>query len=296
MNTGTSDSSEHSRESWEDSPSVFSSGYLGNGEWSENRVDRQGYASHRSTGARLGSSETAPGKALPAEASPRKSQKFAQWFGLRPGSQPIVTLSLIAVCFLVYIAGQFIQQVRLNLVFAPILGDLQPYRFLASAFVHAGIWHLVLNMYALYLAGSALEPAIGRTRFAGIYLLSAVAGNTAVALISDPYSQSWVTATVGASGAVFGVFGALFVLMRQFDANARSLFIVIVANLVLGFLPGMNISWESHVGGLLAGGVLMAVLLIGRAQTPIRLRPWRDVLTFLLALVSLVGFIFLAYR
>ena len=100
--------------------------------------------------------------------------------------------------------------------------------------------------------------------FLGIYLLSAVAGNIAVLLTADPSGQSWITATVGASGAVFGVFGALFILVRHFGSNATSLIIVIVANLLLGFVPGMNISWQSHVGGLLIGGILMRLMTMGR--------------------------------
>ncbi|MCF2707219.1 rhomboid family intramembrane serine protease [Arcanobacterium haemolyticum] len=224
------------------------------------------------------------------------TSRLAQWLGVRPGPQPVVTITLIALCVGIFIVGEFVQQVRFALVFAPVLGDIQPYRFLGSTFLHAGFWHLVFNMYALWLVGSVLEPMLGRLRFFGVYILSAFAGNVAVLLTSDQFSQSWNTATVGASGAVFGVFGALFVLMRQFDANARSLLVVIVANLALGFIPGMNISWESHVGGLVVGGALMALMLAGRAQNSVTVRRVRDVALFALTTAALVGLVFWGYR
>ncbi|MDN6486070.1 MAG: rhomboid family intramembrane serine protease, partial [Ancrocorticia sp.] len=124
----------------------------------------------------------------------------------------------------------------------------------------------------------------------------AVAGNIAVLLTADPSGQSWITATVGASGAVFGVFGALFILVRHFGSNATSLIIVIVANLLLGFVPGMNISWQSHVGGLLIGGILMRLMTMGRESlTPTR-RRIRDAVVFLVVASALVGLFFWGYR
>ncbi|MGO1636928.1 rhomboid family intramembrane serine protease [Ancrocorticia populi] len=221
-----------------------------------------------------------------------KSRRF---LGIENVNAP-VTLCLIGVCVAVAIAEFLNQRIGAALVYAPVLGEDQPYRILGSAFLHAGFWHLVFNMYALWLVGSALEPAIGRIRFLGIYLLSAVAGNIAVLLTADPSGQSWITATVGASGAVFGVFGALFILVRHFGSNATSLIIVIVANLLLGFVPGMNISWQSHVGGLLIGGILMRLMTMGRESlTPTR-RRIRDAVVFLVVASALVGLFFWGYR
>lgn len=225
-------------------------------------------------------------------------QRAARWLGFRPGKQPVATLGLIALCVLVAFAELISQRVGASLVFAPILGDVQPYRFLGSAFLHSGFWHLLFNMYALWLIGSALEPIIGRARFLAIYLLSAIAGNVAVLLTADPSGQSWIRATAGASGAVFGVFGALFLLVRHFGSDATSLLVVLVANLALGFIPGMNISWQSHVGGLVMGAALMGLMMTGRTQWrsgPTRWR-WRDVLIIVLAIAVLVGLFFWGYR
>ena len=223
-------------------------------------------------------------------------RRLGAWLGVRPGKQPVVTLSLIAICVLVAFAELISQQVGAALIFAPTLGEIQPYRFLGSTFLHAGFWHLLFNMYALWLVGSALEPIIGRLRFFAIYLLSAVAGNIAVLLTADPSGQSWITPTVGASGAVFGVFGAFFLLVRHLGSDATSLLVVIVANLALGFVPGMNISWQSHVGGLVMGAALMGLMMVGRAQMSPPRRRWRDTAVIVVAAAVLVGLFFWGYR
>lgn len=223
-------------------------------------------------------------------------QEVARWLGFRRGTQPVVTMSLIAMCVLVAFAELISQQVGASLVFAPIVGESQPYRFVGSTFLHAGFWHLLFNMYALWLIGSALEPIIGRVRFLAIYLLSAVAGNIAVLLTADPSGQSWVRATAGASGAVFGLFGALFLLVRHFGSDATSLLVVLVANLALGFVPGMNISWQSHVGGLIMGGALMGLMMMGRNQLGLNGKRWHDTWIIALAIAVLVGLFFWGYR
>lgn len=222
-------------------------------------------------------------------------ERVRRWLGIG-GQRVPVTLSLIGICVLVAVAELFSQSVGAAIVYAPVLGWDQPYRILGSAFLHAGFWHLLFNMYALWLVGSVLEPAIGRIRFLGIYLFSAVAGNIAVLLTADPSGQSWITATVGASGAVFGVFGALFLLVRHFGSNATSLFAVIVVNLLLGFVPGMNISWQSHVGGLVTGALLMALMMVGRDSMTARGRRIRDVAVFVLVAGALVGLYFWGYQ
>lgn len=224
-------------------------------------------------------------------------RRLAERLGFTPGRNvPVVTSTIIILCVLVALSEMFSQRVGASLVFAPVIGDHEPWRFLGSAFLHAGFWHLLFNMYALWLVGSILEPAIGRVRFLAIYLLSAVAGNVFVLLTADPSGQSWITATVGASGAVFGVFGAVFVLMKHFDSNATSILVVIVANLALGFIPGMNISWQSHVGGLIAGSVVMALMMMRRGQISVRWRNIRDVAIVIGTTAVLVGLIWWAYQ
>lgn len=173
---------------------------------------------------------------------------------------PLVTVGIIAACVLADIAVRISDTVGYRLLFAPVFAEVEPYRFLTSAFMHSGFLHLLLNMYALWILGSILEPILGRVRFATLYLLSAVAGNVAVLLFASPMDSSWNTAVVGASGAVFGLLGAQMVIARLSGADLTNLLIVVGLNLVISFSPGMNISWQSHVGGFVMGVVTVKAL------------------------------------
>ena len=131
----------------------------------------------------------------------------------------------------------------------------QDYRLLSAAFVHYGLLHLALNMYALYLIGGAFERYVGSMRFLAIYLVSALAGSFG-ALLVTPHSH-----TVGASGAIFGLMGALFVLERQrgMALLGGSIGGLILINLLITFgIPGISIG--GHVGGLIGGGLVAFAL------------------------------------
>ncbi|HEY7397394.1 MAG TPA: rhomboid family intramembrane serine protease [Gaiellaceae bacterium] len=135
----------------------------------------------------------------------------------------------------------------------PIMGVAHGewWRLVTAAFLHYGPIHLGLNMLALYFGGTVLEQVIGHWRFALLYVASGIAGS-AGALIVTPNSP-----TVGASGAIFGVFGALFALERRgiIQSNGQILALIVI-NLVFTFaVPGISIG--GHVGGLIAGFVLM---------------------------------------
>ncbi len=129
------------------------------------------------------------------------------------------------------------------------------WRLLSSAFLHGGVIHLGLNMLVLWMIGSAMEEALGRARFLGIYLVSGLAGAAGALLLSEPNEP-----TVGASGAIFGLLGAALVLERQRNSVlAGSVLPIILLNLVFTFaIP--NISIGGHLGGL-AGGALCALAL-----------------------------------
>jgi len=138
------------------------------------------------------------------------------------------------------------------------------WRLLTSAFLHYGPFHLLMNMYSLYFAGSILEQVIGRWRFLLLYLVSGIAG-AAGALFWSPNA-----ATVGASGAIFGVLGALFVLERRGHlATGGQIAALIVINLVFTFALSSFISVGGHVGGLVGGLVLTLAFVRFRASTPL---------------------------
>jgi membrane associated rhomboid family serine protease len=140
-------------------------------------------------------------------------------------------------------------------LYGPAVASGQDYRLLSAAFVHYGLLHLALNMYALYLIGGAFERYVGSMRFLAIYLVSALAGSFG-ALLVTPHSH-----TVGASGAIFGLMGALFVLERQrgMALLGGSIGGLIVINLLITFgIPGISIG--GHVGGLIGGGLVAFAL------------------------------------
>jgi membrane associated rhomboid family serine protease len=129
------------------------------------------------------------------------------------------------------------------------------YRIVTAGFLHSGIIHLGLNMFALYILGTLLESAIGTRRFLGVYFAAVLAGS-AGALLLDPDKL-----TVGASGGIFGLMAAAFLIARQrgLDELASQIGIFVVLNLVFTFsVP--NISIGGHLGGLVGGG--LAALLI----------------------------------
>jgi membrane associated rhomboid family serine protease len=134
----------------------------------------------------------------------------------------------------------------------------QWYRLLTSAFLHEpglsgfGPAHIIFNMWALILVGPALERLLGHARFLTVSLVSALGGSVAL-LVLAPYELA-----LGASGAIFGLFGAWFVVARRLRLDSRWIVTIIVLNLVIGFVGHSLIAWQAHVGGLLAGGLLTA--------------------------------------
>ena len=134
-------------------------------------------------------------------------------------------------------------------------------RLITSAFLHGSLLHLASNMLALYIVGAPLERVLGTARYLAIYLASALGGSLLALLLSPPD-----TLGVGASGAVFGLFGALVVLRNRVGAGARGVATLIGLNLVISFaVPG--ISWQAHIGGLVTG-VVAALLLGGWRRRP----------------------------
>lgn len=137
------------------------------------------------------------------------------------------------------------------------VADGEWYRLLSGGFLHAGLLHLGFNMFALFILGRLLEPAIGTPRFLALYFASLFAGSFGALALSDP-----VDVTVGASGAIFGLFGAAFVIARGrgLDTIASELGFLLLINLALTFgVRGISIG--GHLGGL-AGGLLCALIVV----------------------------------
>ena len=184
------------------------------------------------------------------------------------GGRPVVTYAIIAITAFAFLLGLipgFGDLVRGSLLFwAPSIYPtlpvpFQPWTVLTVALVHSSFWHIGLNMLALWLIGRSLEPLLGRWRFLTLYLLSTLGGSVAVALLSFP------TQVVGASGAIFGLFGALLVIGRHLGANVTGIAIILGLNLVIGFIPGFNVSWQAHVGGLVVGALVGLIFSVTRS-------------------------------
>ncbi|WP_327316380.1 rhomboid family intramembrane serine protease [Streptomyces sp. NBC_01235] len=126
----------------------------------------------------------------------------------------------------------------------------QWYRLLTSMFLHGSIIHILSNMLSLWWIGGPLEAALGRARFLALYMASGLAGSALTYLIAEPNQAS-----LGASGAIFGLFGALAVLVRRQRLDMRPIIALLVINLVITF-GWSGIAWQAHIGGLVAGVVI----------------------------------------
>lgn len=124
------------------------------------------------------------------------------------------------------------------------------YRLVTSMFTHQQIWHIAFNMLSLWWIGGPLEAALGRARYLALYFVSGLAGSALTYLLASP-----TQATLGASGAIFGLFGAMAVLMRRLRYDMRPVIALLVINLIFTFSPGLHIAWQAHIGGLVAGVV-----------------------------------------
>lgn len=191
-----------------------------------------------------------------------------QFGGVARTGAPILTYALIAVnvvMFVLQMASN--QQLTTDLTLWPrgiALGD-QYYRLVTSMFLHYGAMHLLFNMWALYVVGPPLEQWLGRLRFGALYALSGLGGSTLVYLLT-PLD----TPTAGASGAIFGLFGAIFVVARKLELDVRAIAAVVIINLVFTFVgPALGtgaISWQGHIGGLITGAGIAAAYVYAPSE------------------------------
>ena len=168
-----------------------------------------------------------------------------------PAGTPVVTITLIAICVVLYIVQQANPGFTARYALIPFAVEQGQYaRLITSAFLHASVLHLGTNMLTLYIVGAPLERVLRPVRYLIVYFLSALGGSLFSVWLSPQFSIG-----VGASGAIFGLFGALVVLRRQIGAEAGALAVLIGLNLVISFTVP-NISWQAHIGGLITGALV----------------------------------------
>jgi membrane associated rhomboid family serine protease len=210
-----------------------------------------------------------------AEGARSTRQARTAYGGTRPARPGAVTQLLIAanvsVFVLVLAAGGVGSVLLSKLALVPLRTGLlidgiptpvagvaegAVWQLVTSMFTHVQIWHIGFNMLALYILGPQLELLLGRARFLALYLMSGLVGSAAVYWLSAPSSL-----TIGASGAIFGLMGALLVVAVKVKGDVQSLLTLVAINLVITVLGSSFISWQGHLGGFVGGLVIGGVLV-----------------------------------
>jgi membrane associated rhomboid family serine protease len=215
-------------------------------------------------------------------------------FGGRVSDDPgYVTKAMIGLNLLAFLAQQvfpgFTQRFYLIGAFPappnlPFMGvaDGEYYRVLTAAFLHNDVGHIALNMLAIYAFGTQLEAALGRVRYAALYLISALGGCALSYAFNQPDGAS-----LGASGAVFGLFGAFFVITRRLGRDSSGVLVLVGVLLAYGFTVG-GVDWRAHLGGLFAGALCTLCLAYApkRHRALVQAAGLAAVLLLVLALVA----------
>jgi membrane associated rhomboid family serine protease len=135
---------------------------------------------------------------------------------------------------------------------------IEPWRLVTNAFVHASLIHIAVNMYSLFVLGVPLERFLGRGRFIALYLIGTLGADVGVDFLSHG-------SAIGASGAIFALLGTLILFSRRLGFSPTWLIVIGVVNLVYGFVAA-GISWQAHLGGLVAGLLIGVLLLLTRSE------------------------------
>jgi rhomboid protease GluP len=170
------------------------------------------------------------------------------------------TYSLIAVICAAYLVQMVVPSIEQHLVlpnFQYLKVSNEWYRLFTVALTHAGLLHLGFNMYSLMVLGNPLEEAFGTNKLLIVFFVSLLTGSLTSSSFASVYSYS-----VGASGAIFGLFGALAIVGKRIGADIRSIVVIIGINFVIGFAMG-GVDWRAHLGGLI-GGVVAAQLVMAK--------------------------------
>ena len=178
---------------------------------------------------------------------------------------PVVTYSMMAICVLMYVVTSVSPSLKASLSLVPATLASRPWTILTGAFLHHDFMHILFNMLSVYWVGRAIEPVMGRWRFLTLYLVSALGGSAFILAWCLIQPSEIFVSTVGASGAVFGLFGAVFVLQRLGGSDTTLILVLLGISLVRGFTAS-GISWQGHIGGAIAG--VAATWVLARLARP----------------------------
>jgi membrane associated rhomboid family serine protease len=230
----------------------------------------------------------------------RSTRQASTAFGGRPASGAVVTWTLVAINVVVFLATW----VRPNIVTdlemvgyatygfgGPLHGVAagEWYRLITSAFLAPatgqgglGFLDILFNMWALVFVGPALEGLLGRLRFLSVYVLSAVGGGVMYYFLAPENAPA-----VGASGAIFGLFGAWFVVSKRLRLDTRAIVALIAVNLALSFFLHNIIAWQDHIGGLLTGVLLTAAYVYAPRKNRVALQVLATVAVVVLLVIAI---------
>jgi membrane associated rhomboid family serine protease len=230
----------------------------------------------------------------------RSTRQASTAFGARPAAGAVVTWTLVAINVVIFLATW----VRPNIVTdlemvgyatygfgGPLHGVAagEWYRLITSAFLAPatgqgglGFLDILFNMWALVFVGPALEGLLGRLRFLGVYLLSAVGGGVMYYFLAPQNAPA-----VGASGAIFGLFGAWFVVSKRLRLDTRAIVVLIAVNLALSFFLHNIIAWQDHIGGLLTGVLLTAAYAYAPRKNRVALQVLATVAVVVLLVIAI---------
>ncbi|BDZ48699.1 rhomboid family intramembrane serine protease [Frondihabitans sucicola] len=174
---------------------------------------------------------------------------------------PVATYAIIAVSVLLWLVETVSGNTLSNaMAFYTPLTVSQPWRLITTLFVHGSIFHVGFNMWSVYVFGSMLERQLGRGRFLALYFISGIGGSVAVSLIAPG------VAAIGASGAIFGLLGAFFVIERHMGGRGVQILVLVALNLAIGFIiPG--VAWQAHVGGVIVGAIIGLIYMRTRHRS-----------------------------
>lgn len=178
---------------------------------------------------------------------------------------PNITQVLVGINVVVFLALRILAlfpeaytSTIIHLEMIPRQSFTNPWMLITAGFMHEGIFHLVMNMLALYVVGREMEKLLGHWAFLGLYLVSLLGGNVAFAL----WPGNLMTPVIGASGAIYGLFGALMTVYRRVGMQTRGTAIFLFVLLFLPMFWG-NIAWQAHVGGFIVGALLSLLMMRG---------------------------------
>jgi membrane associated rhomboid family serine protease len=225
-------------------------------------------------------------------------------FGGIRGSGVIITWALIAINILLFIVELAKPSLATDwamlgyatyIPYGPFHGVAagEWYRLITSAFLppavtgsgasSLGLLDILFNMWALLIVGPTLERVLGPMRFLGVYVVSAIGGSVMYYYIASP-----TVLALGASGAIFGLFAALLVVVLRQRQDPRGVITLLAINLVFSFLYRSEIAWQAHVGGLLAGALITAAYVLAPRKNRAAIQVAATVAVLILAVVAVV--------